>query len=63
MMDVRVSIRTSRQEGTCNGCTNHTTEHGSRDHKVYVIELRGVYVRVCEECRHELLRQLRNANG
>ncbi len=61
MNDVGVTTGSSKNEGGCNGCTDHITEFGGQNHKVYVIQLRGVIVRVCDSCRKELLLKLAKA--
>lgn len=61
LMDVSVTKNRSRSVGGCNACTRNYHEHGCNDHWVWVIELRGVSVRVCEECRAELRKKLAEA--
>ncbi len=59
--EITVTRRSSRQEGTCNACTRHYHGNGCNEHVVFVIETRGVQVRVCSDCRRELLEKLRAA--
>lgn len=58
-----VSTADSREAGSCCACTRHTHENGTSNHRVYKIEMHRVEVRVCEQCRQELIHLLANANG
>ncbi len=61
MREVSVVKAKSRQVGGCNGCTEHITLDGGIEHVVWEIDLRGVSVRVCKECRAQLIAKLLEA--
>ena len=55
---IKVEKKSSIYEGSCNACTNHTkiTDNDIRveEHDVYVVTLRSISVRLCEECKDDL---------
>lgn len=58
MLFIDVTTDSSREVGGCNGCLDHSTAEGTAEHKVWIISLRGVSVRVCETCKAKLLELL-----
>lgn len=56
--EINVSLASSRDEGSCNGCTRFTTPDGIDEHIVTVISLRHVSMRVCDNCMGILLKKL-----
>ena len=60
--NIRVGVARSEIEGGCCGCHRHSTPDGTAGHKVYVIDFGHTIVRVCSDCRQELIHALANAN-
>jgi hypothetical protein len=58
--EVQVTATSSEKDGGCNGCTSYITGNGQIEHKVWQIHLRGIYFRVCAECKKELIRLLQS---
>ena len=55
-----ISIRTysSKDAGSCNGCTRYTTADGKAEHEVVEIVAGYVAIRLCWQCFAELDEQL-----
>ena len=58
MTNLRVYRDNSRDAGSCNACDEFASEIGILPHDVWVISLGNSSLRVCRECRRELLKQL-----
>jgi len=56
--EVSVGPSKSAFEGSCNGCTSYITSEGQTPHRVWIIKVRGTSIRLCDECKKELLKQL-----
>ena len=56
----------SDYEGSCNGCTSYigsssyASLYGQVSHRVWVIKVRNASIRFCDECKKELLKQLKS---
>ena len=57
---VDVKVGDLKTLGGCNGCTRHidTEEMRTTLHEIWQITLGSISVRVCPECKHELLEKL-----
>lgn len=55
---ISVSEASSESVGSCNACTTYTGWGGVARHDVTVIELRSISIRVCDDCRKVLMKEL-----
>ncbi len=66
---IQVSKKNAIDAGNCNGCTKHMTEYGKmphfvwEDHVIWEVSLRGISIRLCRDCRDELIRKLSFERG
>lgn len=58
MREVQVRAASSRDEGSCNGCTEYTGPGGCAAHRVWVVTARGSSLRFCDQCIQVLRAQL-----
>lgn len=45
-----ITAAESRDAGGCNACVDHVAARGTVPHRVWVVEMRGASLRVCDNC-------------
>jgi hypothetical protein len=58
MREVSVEAKSSKDVGSCSGCTSFAASDGIIEHRVWVISLRRCEIRVCDDCRKRLIKEL-----
>lgn len=58
---ITINKHKSNEFGGCNACTKHFDQYGMKMHDVWIVELRGISIRLCKECLVKLKQNLQDA--